>query len=134
MAYIDRDFFEAYTSTVIPEDEFSVLAERAGDVIDMVTLQRIPRAGGITALSAADQLSVKKATAAQLEMMYIQGGLDTVTGDGGAVSAGIGKFAYQRQNVTQYAAGVPLSPLVGNYLLMTGLMYRGLNYEYAADS
>ncbi len=95
MAYIDKAFFDTYTTTVIDAAEFTVLAERASDVIDVLTMHKIGGTAGLALLPPAVQTAVKKAAAAQVETLYALGGLDAVTGDSGAVqSATIGKFSY----------------------------------------
>lgn len=70
MAYIDKRYFEGYTTTKILEDEFPILAERASDIIDALTLHRIGGATGLTRFPARTQEYIRKATAAQYSQAY----------------------------------------------------------------
>jgi hypothetical protein len=111
------------------DDEFSELAERASDVIDIITMNRIILAGGLSTYEAATQAAVKKAVCAQVQYMYANGGIDTVIGMSGSdiQSGSVGKFSYTRRQSGQTVGGIPVSPLVQTYLLTTGLLYRGLS-------
>lgn len=126
MAYIDKAFFNTYTTTVIDDTEFTVLANRASDIIDMLTMQRIGGDAGFALLPAAAQEAVKKATAAEVETLYLQGGIEALTGGNDIVSGSIGKFSYQSKGSSQTINGMPVSPLISGYLLKTGLLYRGI--------
>jgi hypothetical protein len=133
MAYIDYEYFETYTTTAIDESEFTVLAERASDVIDMLTMQKIP-AYGFSSYSEATQAAIKKATAAEVDTLYAQGSLSALVGnaDTGASSFSIGKFSMSNSSSSgtttslKTVNGIPVSPLINGYLLMTGLLYCGL--------
>lgn len=126
--YISKEDFTTYAPScaTIDTNEFNELEERASEVIDMLTLNRIVRAGGLSALDAKDQAAIKKAVCAQVQMMYANGGVDAVTGQSGAQSVTIGKFSYTKAQGSQTINGIPLSPLVESYLAPTGLLYRGL--------
>lgn len=127
MAYIDKAFYDNFSDISISVDEFTKLAERASDIIDIVTFNRIQNRGGISALSDVMQTAIKKATSAQVETMYINGGFESVAGGGGIQSASIGKFNYSVGADTETTInGVQLSPMVNSYLSPTGLLYRGL--------
>lgn len=130
MAYIDWAYFQAYApGSSVTATEFPALAERASDVIDMLTFCRIKEAGGLSALPSSIQDAVKKATAAQVETLGLFGGAMATAG--AAVnpnSATIGKFSYSRSEWGGGSInGVPLSPLVSGYLGCTGLMYAGID-------
>jgi hypothetical protein len=135
--YITKTDFTAYTSgTVIPDAEFAELAERASDIIDRLTFDRIPLAGGLSKFDETIQAAVKKATCAQLQTLWAQGGLSTVEGFGAEAniqSVSIGKFSVSngagnaaRVQPLATIDGVPVSPLVSGYLRRTGLLYRGI--------
>lgn len=131
MAYTTQGEFEIYSPSTptIEAAEFAELSERASDVIDMLTQQKIPLAGGIAEFSAYIQTQTKKATNAQIQFMYEQGGISSVLGQGGAVnSASIGKFSYgaDSKDQVQMINNIPISPLVKSYLYATGLLYRGI--------
>ena len=135
MAYIDTDDFSDYTSTVIEAALFAELAERASEIIDRITLDRIPRAGGLSALDTGVQTKVKKAVCAQVQTMYAQGGISTVEGFGAEANQGyvsLGKFAIgtannNRGQSVKTVDGVPVSPMVYGYLRSTNLTYRGVS-------
>jgi hypothetical protein len=124
MAYIDKAFFTGYTTTVIDDAEFTVLANRASDIIDILTMQRIGGDAGFALLLVATQEAIKKATAAEVETLYLQGGIEALTGGNDIVSGSIGKFSYASKGSGQTVNGMPVSPLISGYLLMTGLMHR----------
>jgi hypothetical protein len=137
MGYIAKsDLTEYAPSVTITDAEFTELSERASEIIDRLTLDRIPRAGGISALEADVQEAVKKAACAQLQTMLAQGGVSTVEGFGAEAntqSVTIGKFSSVRAILSGGSAstlptvdGVPVSPMVNGYLRKTGLMYRGV--------
>ena len=128
--YIVKSDFTAYSpGTTIADSEFNELAERASDVIDIITFNRIILAGGLSTYDAATQAYVKKAVCAQVQYMYANGGIDAVLGMSGAdvQSAGIGKFSYTRRQSGEVVGGIPVSPLVRSYLRNTNLAYRGLS-------
>lgn len=130
MAYIDWAYFQAYApGSSVTATEFPALAERASDVIDMLTFCRIKEAGGLSALPSSIQDAVKKATAAQVETLGLFGGaMATAGAASNPNSATIGKFSYSRSEWSGGSInGIPLSPLVSGYLGCTGLMYAGID-------
>ena len=127
MAYIDSTFYNSYApSTPIPENEFTELSERASDIIDIVSNNKIVMMGGISALSDSAQTLVKNAVAAEMQTLFTQGGIDAINGNDSAASASIGKFSFSQSAPIQTVCGMPLSPLVRHYLAMTGLLYGGV--------
>lgn len=130
MAYIDWAYFQAYApGSSVTATEFPALAERASDVIDMLTFCRIKEAGGLSALPSSIQDAVKKATAAQVETLGLFGGaMATAGAAANPNSATIGKFSYSRSEWSGGSInGIPLSPLISGYLGCTGLMYAGID-------
>lgn len=132
MAYIDMDFFQSYSLADFSAEEFPILSERASEIIDTLTFNRIECKGGLSAFPSNVQFSIKKATAAQLETMMAQGGSDVLTGQSSGFSeVRVGNFSYGGGRTGQGAStipainGMPISPLVSSYLASTGLMYRG---------
>ena len=127
MAYIDSTFYNSYApSTSIPTDEFAELSERASDIVDIVSNNKIVMMGGISVLSDSAQLLVKNATAAEMQTLFTQGGIDAINGNDWAASASIGKFSFSQSTPVQTICGMPLSPLVRHYLAITGLLYGGV--------
>ena len=127
--YIEQSDFEDYSPSTTVDEEFDELAERASDVIDIITFNRIILAGGLSTYEADTQAAVKKAVCAQVQYMYANGGIDAVLGMSGAdvQSAGIGKFSYTRKQSGEIVWGIPVSPLVRSYLRDTNLTYRGMS-------
>lgn len=120
--YITKTDFDEYSpSTDIPESEFDELAERASDVIDTITFNRIELAGGLSAYDSDTQAAIKKATCAQVQYMYENGGVDAVN-LAGIQSGSIGKFSYTLGQTDS----IPVAPLARTYLFKTGLAYRGV--------
>lgn len=125
MSYIDQEYFETYSSFDIPEADFTVLAERASDIIDILTMQKITR-NGFENYEESVQTAIQKATAAQLETIYLNGGVYLI--NGGAISSGsIGKFSISQNTNGHTIKGIPVSPLIDGYLFYTGLLYGGLS-------
>lgn len=125
MAYITWAFFQLYDpATTLTQDEFTPLAERASDVIDMITLRRIAKRGGLSAFSSQCVEGIQKATAAQVQCLDEEGGI------GGTFSSiSIGKFSYtQNKNGNREVInGIPIAPLVRAYLdACPGLTYTGI--------
>jgi hypothetical protein len=129
--YIEKSDFIAYSPSTptMTDAEFGELGERASDVIDIITFNRIILAGGLSTYEAATQAAVKKAVCAQVQYMQANGGIDTVIGMSGSdiQSCSVGKFSYTRRQSGQAVGGIPVSPLIQTYLLTTGLLYRGLS-------
>lgn len=138
MAYIDQAFFSTYSSTLIPEAQFPMLAERASDMIDIITSDQITASGGISSLNAVIQARVKKAVAAQLDMLWTLGGSAALADPqaGTVTSESLGKYNYSTQKApgqgVDMLQGVAIAPLVRGYLRPTGLLFQGIQ-PYAYD-
>jgi hypothetical protein len=127
VAYIEQTDFETYApSTVIAEAEFAELAERASEIIDELTMQRIVRAGGLETFTESEQAAVIKAVCAEVQTLYQNGGVSAIAGASTMESVGIGKFSYTSKYKGKTINGIPVSPLISTYLFQTGLMNRGL--------
>lgn len=132
MAYIVKADFTAYSpNTAVDDDaEFAELAERASDIIDMITLNRISRLGGMSELAASVQAKIKKAVCAEVKMLYDNGGIEAVTGNGSVEkSASVGDYSYTLADgsAPRTLYGMPIAPMVETYLMFTGLMYAGVS-------
>lgn len=132
MAYIDKDYYDnEFKGVPIDESTFSRYAERASDLIDQMTNYVLW--GKFDSFPPFIQEMVKKATAAQVEYYFVQGGPEQVdsTNDPGEVR--IGNFSYGsrggsgrgEQRINRQENRV--SPSVIGYLAPTGLLYRGLD-------
>ena len=129
MAYITyQQYKEIYGEPPVSEDNFSVYAGLASDLIDGMTQYRIEKSGGISALSPFLQELIKKATAAQV-LYFTQIGLETVlTGQAGQ-SFTVGKVSVSGgslANANTKAGELMISPLAAAILEQTPLMYRGV--------
>lgn len=120
MAYIDKTYFNEYSDVVIDDAEFGILSKRSEDIINTLTNDLQGR--GFTSLPSSFQDKIKKAVAAQVETLFLQGGTESMIG-GNVSSASVGKFSYSQSGEQ---SGMPISPLVSMYLGRTGLLYRGV--------
>jgi len=128
VAYIDQSDFSSYTITEIPETEFNVLAERASDVIDLLTFNRVTADGGLTEMTDAEQAAIKKAVCAEVEYLYNEGGILAATGNATDTGVSLGKFSISAPAAPSAPklGGIPVSPLARGYLMHQGLTYRGI--------
>ncbi|MGN7176217.1 hypothetical protein BK139_03470 [Paenibacillus sp. FSL R5-0490] len=120
MPYIDQAFYnDVYKGTPMDAETFTMLEERASDVVDMITNYRLVRVD----LSHKPELirnNVKKAVAAQIEFMYSEGGELSVHG-GSPSSVSVGGFIYTK------GSGVKVvSEMARSFLRPTGLLYMGV--------
>lgn len=126
MAYIDKTFYdETLHGTKIPTSEFYRLAEIASEVIYDVCILK-PDAEDLI------DPTFKKAVAYQVELLYLQGGIDAITGfsesalTGGSESLGdystSSGTTYQTAVFTSY--GIPVSGVALMLLRRLGLMTR----------
>ena len=131
MAYITEADFEAYAPSAaeLDADVFAELAGRASEVIDALTFDRITKYG-FDNLAEHVQAAVIKAACAQLQTMVAFGGVDAATGNSDAAkkSVSVGGYSYTLADGGNVKTmnGVPISPFAEQYLLRTGLMYRGM--------
>ena len=120
MAYIDSAYYMNVWGGV-PTDDFTVLAERASDMIDMLTRFT---ARDFDSLTDLQKELVQKATCSQVDF-FGEFGLNS-TQDGGE-SWTVGKVSVGGSNgsTSEYKAkGV--SALAVSYLEQSGLLYRGI--------
>ena len=126
MAYIDKTFYDTVLKgTEIPTSEFDRLAEIASDVVYDVCVRK-PEAEDLI-----DE-TFKKAVAYQVEMLYLQGGVDAIVGASEAAQTGgsesLGDYSVSN-GATGHAAiltcsGVPVSSMTVALLRRLGLMSR----------
>jgi hypothetical protein len=130
MAYITyQQYLDLYGTCPISEDEFSVYAGLASDLIDSITQYRIVEGGGISALPSMLQTLVQKAAAAQV-LYFTQIGLETVlTGQTGQ-SFTVGKVSVSGgalSSTTTKPGALMVSPFTLSLLEQTTLMERGVH-------
>ncbi|MCM3395951.1 hypothetical protein [Cytobacillus oceanisediminis] len=120
MPYIDQAFYnDVYKGTSMDAETFTMLEERASDVVDMITNYRL---AGVDLSHKPEliQTNVKKAVAAQIEYMYSEGGELSVHG-GSPSSVSIGGFSYTEESGVKV-----VSEMARSYLRPTGLLYMGV--------
>ncbi|XQY90646.1 hypothetical protein ACNRWW_14060 [Metabacillus sp. HB246100] len=132
MAYIDLTYYtNIYKGEAIPTEQFDSLAERASDVIDMLTSYRFKTGNDLSIYPQFIQDQVKKTTAAETEYLYNLGGVSAINGDSaeGISSASIGNFNYSEGSEASSLSREQkmVSPSVISYLIPTGLLYRGVS-------
>ncbi|MED3841677.1 Protein gp8 [Niallia circulans] len=129
MAYIDKQYYDdVYKGTEVDEVTFNRLSERGSEIVDEITGYKLKQAFPFDKLNAFFKEQVKKATAAQVEYMILQGeGVEH--GDSDISSVTIGKFNYSEgQNPTRLTREqLRTSPAVISYLKPTGLLYNGID-------
>ncbi len=131
MAYIDVEYFKKeFSGCDIPLSEFSRLSAVASDVIDSLTYIEIDK-------NAAYMDSVKKAVGYEVEMLYMQGGIDAITGlaNGMTVSSeSLGGYSVSMNStnsglLAKTKDGIPISALSLSILRKAGLLCRWAYYE-----
>lgn len=134
MAYIDREYYiKTFKGKDIPDNEFERLADIASDVINSICTIEIDEE---TAVSE----EVKKATAYETELLFLQGGIDTIVGKAESTSISsesLGDYSvsYNTGNETQPLIktkdGIPVSSLSTSLLKSKGLMCRWAYAKFA---
>ena len=124
MPYIDYQFYtDEFKGVSLSEDAFNNLVSRASDLIDQVTNFKIETIG-FENLYPAYQQRVKKAVAAQVEYMHVNGGIVNMqTAD--LSSASLGSFSYA-ENGSSGQVMKTTSKSAIDYLRGTGLLYSGV--------
>lgn len=134
MAYIDREYYtETFKGKDIPDNEFDRLADIASDVINSICTITIDEE---TAVSE----EVKKATAYETELLFLQGGIEAIVGKTESTSINsesLGDYSvsYNTGNETQPLVktkdGIPVSSLSISLLKSKGLMCRWAYAKFA---
>lgn len=123
--YVDYDYYdETFKGEPVDSADFPSLCERAGELIEELTLYRLT-SETFKAMPESVQNLVKKAVCAQIEYLDANGGSDLDNGSG-IQSATLGKFSYSgsagANGSTQQSR---FSPRAERLLWPTGLTYRG---------
>ncbi len=126
------DYTDAYFGDLIPAEDFDRCAARASDYLDQLTMNRAE--AFVTA--NPDDMRVKKATCALAEQFYLIGKARATVGDGEIASESVGSHSVSYRSgldtATQLTA--QLKNIAAQYLLSTGLLYRGVNNVHASYS
>lgn len=127
LVYIDYPYYiDLYgDEAIVDQDHFDILASLSSDIIDNITQYRIVKAGGIQALPDFVQTLIKKATAAQINYLGLQG---TDVLSTGIANQGftVGKVSISGSGDGQAAARNFVAPMALMYLEQTGLLERGI--------
>lgn len=132
MQYIDYDYYtNTFKGTALTQQEFDETIQRACDMIDILTKYRIEEHGW-DKIHPRFQEMIKKATAAQVEYIHVNGGVSSMsTSDSDLESVHVGTFSYSTGSGGSVDAsqqtGVYTNQMVLNYLGGTGLLYSGVN-------
>lgn len=129
MPYIDYHFYtNDYKGVPLSEDVFSSLVGRAGDLIDIATNFKI-EAISFERLPSLIQSRIKKAVAAQLEYIHVNGGIEATQSEG-MQQASIGRFSYSKSasgaQSTNTSIRQTICPVASDYLRATGLLNTGV--------
>lgn len=129
MPYIDYDFYtNEFKGVPLDEDVFLSLVGRVSDLIDIATNFKI-EAIGFEKLPPLIQLRIKKATAAQLEYIHVNGGIEA-TQSQEMQQASIGRFSYSKSTSKAQNANASthqtICPAASDYLRSTGLLFSGV--------
>ena len=127
MAYVTISDYTAFTTTAISDSDFTLISERASDIIDVITFNKVADKG-ISFYPLSVQSKIKKATCALCESIQINGGVTALaqsTDD--LTSVSIGSFSYGKNSSsgTNSVYGATIPPLLYMYLTGTGLLYCG---------
>lgn len=127
MAYATKSDYTAFTTTTISDSDFNIISERASDIIDVITFNKIADKG-IDFYPSSVQNKIKKSTCALCESIQISGGITSLAQSSDNLSnVSIGSFSYGKapDSDTKNVYGVTIPPLVYMYLARTGLLYCG---------
>ena len=127
MAYIVKSDYTSFTTTAISDNDFTLISERASDIIDTITFNKVADKG-ISFYPSSVQNKIKKATCALCESIQTNGGVTALaqsTDD--LTSVSIGSFSYGKNSNsgTNSVYGVTIPPMLYMYLAGTGLLYCG---------
>ncbi len=133
MAYIIKTDYTAFTTTVISDSDFTLISERASDILDVITFNKIADKG-ISFYPLSVQNKIKKSVCALCESIQINGGVTALAQSADDLpSVSIGSFSYGKRfsygknssSGTNSVYGVTIPPLLYMYLTGTGLLYCG---------
>ena len=122
MPYVDYTYYiETYKGTLVSDTDFPLLELRASEMIDDLTMYRVAQTS-LSNYSTFIQEQLKKAVCAQIDYIESNGGVDSLN-EQSSQSMALGKFNYSG---TMEQSNIQISPLVTQYLFITGLLYRGI--------
>lgn len=127
MAYIDVQYYrETYLGVSESTDTLIRLCKRASETIDILTGYRVTQMN-IIKLAPFVQEQIKKATAAQVEYLIVNGESNGMgSSQLGQVTAGNFSYGDKAGKEDISRSGMMTSQLVISLLEPTGLLYRGV--------
>lgn len=125
MSYVDETYYsDTFHGEPVDPADFPSLCERAGELIEELTLYRLTPVTFL-AMPETVQNLVKKAVCAQIEYLDANGGADLDNGSG-IQSATLGKFSYAGSaGANGSTEQSRFSPRAERILWPTGLTYKG---------
>lgn len=127
MAYITYTDFTDLYGELIPQEQFSLYANAASDIIDIITRYSIEHRGGFASLPSFLQMLVVKATAAQIVYTEQAGGVEAVASGQSGAGYTVGKVHLDGASGKETSrAALMVSPLAVSLLEQSGLMGRSI--------
>ena len=126
--YVDEVYYhDMFRGEPVDDTDFLALCQRAGEIIEEMTLYRLTEEG-FAMMPENTQKLVKNAVCAQIEYLDANGGAEMDMGNGMS-GATLGKFSYSGASSGSGSTEQSiLSPRAERILWTTGLTYRGGGY------
>lgn len=126
--YVDEVYYhDMFKGEPVDDTDFPALCQRAGEIIEEMTLYRLTEEG-FAMMPENTQRLVKNAVCAQMEYLDANGGAEIDMGNGMS-GATLGKFSYSGASSGSGSAEQSIfSPRAERILWPTGLTYRGGRY------
>lgn len=126
--YVDEVYYyDMFRGEPVDDTDFPTLCQRAGEIIEEMTLYRVTEEG-FAMMPENTQKLVKNAVCAQIEYLDANGGAEMDMGNGMS-GATLGKFSYSGASSGSGSTEQSiLSPRAERILWPTGLTYRGGRY------
>ena len=126
--YVDEVYYhDMFKGEPVDDTDFLALCQRAGEIIEEMTLYRLTEEG-FAMMPENTQKLVKNAVCAQMEYLDANGGAEIDMGNGMS-GATLGKFSYSGASSGSGSTEQSIfSPRAERILWPTGLTYRGGRY------
>lgn len=126
--YVDEVYYhDMFRGEPVDDTDFPALCQRAGEIIEEMTLYRLTEEGFAMMPENTKKL-VKNAVCAQIEYLDANGGAEMDMGNGMS-GATLGKFSYSGASSGSGSTEQSIfSPRAERILWPTGLTYRGGRY------
>lgn len=126
--YVDEVYYhDMFRGEPVDDTDFPALCQRAGEIIEEMTLYRLTEEG-FAMMPENTQKLVKNAVCAQIEYLDANGGAEMDMGNGMS-GATLGRFSYSGASSGSGSTEQSIfSPRAERILWPTGLTYRGGRY------